>query len=80
MSNTRYRRGKLHPEELTACRDATSELTPRQQQLLTLYYGEGKSMPEIGDALGIDKSTVSRTIQRGERRLRNYLRCVRSTT
>ena len=31
-------------------------------------------MREIGEAMGIDKSTVSRTIKRGERRLRRCLR------
>ena len=32
-------------------------------------------MREIGEKLGVDKSTVSRNIKRGERRLR---RCLRS--
>lgn len=80
MSNTRYRRGKLRPEELNACQAATDELTQRQRQLLALYYREGKSMLEIGEELGIDRSTVSRTIQRGEHRLRSYLLCVQGTT
>lgn len=50
------------------------DITPRQRQLLILYYGEGLNMKEIGALLSIDKSSVSRTIKRGERRLRRCLR------
>ena len=50
------------------------DVTPRQRQALLLYYGEQLNMREIGERLGVNKSTVSRTIQRGERRLRRCLR------
>ena len=50
------------------------DVTARQRQVMLLYYAEGKNMREIGEAMGIDKSTVSRTIKRGERRLRRCLR------
>jgi len=50
------------------------EVTPRQRLLLSLYYGEGMSMPDIAQQLGVDKSTVSRTIKRGEARLQRCLR------
>ena len=50
------------------------DVTPKQRRALLLYYGEGLNMREIGEQLGLDKSTVSRTIQRGERRLRRCLR------
>lgn len=50
------------------------EVTPRQRQYLMLYYGQQFSMTEIGSLLGVDKSTVSRTIKRGEARLRRCLR------
>ena len=50
------------------------DVTDKQRQMLLLYYAEGKNMREIGEALGVDKSTVSRTIQRGERRLQRCLR------
>ena len=50
------------------------EVTPRQRQTLQMYYHEGLSMPEIGRRLGVNKSTVSRTIRRGEDRLRRCLR------
>ena len=51
------------------------DVTAKQRQVLLLYYAEGLNMREIGEKLGVDKSTVSRNIKRGERRLR---RCLRS--
>lgn len=50
------------------------DVTDKQRQALLLYYAEGLNMREIGEKLGIDKSTVSRNIKRGERRLRRCLR------
>ena len=38
------------------------EVTERQKQVLFLYYNQGLTMREIGAALGVDRSTVSRTI------------------
>ena len=51
-----------------------NDVTPRQRQMLMLYYGKGLNMREIGEMLGVDKSTVSRTVKRGERRLKRCLR------
>lgn len=50
------------------------DVTARQREVLLLYYGKQLNMREIGLALGVDKSTVSRTIKRGEIRLRRCLR------
>ena len=50
------------------------DITPRQRQALMMYYAEGLNMREIGAQLGVDKSTISRTIKRGERRLQRCLR------
>ena len=50
------------------------DVTEKQRRYLLLYYGEGLNMREIGERLGVDKSTVSRTIKRGENRLRRCLR------
>lgn len=50
------------------------DVTERQRTVLTLYYGEGLNQRQIGELLGVDKSTVSRTIKRGEQRLRRCLR------
>ena len=49
------------------------ELTERQQQMLRMYYDEGKSMAKIARILRINKSTVSRTIARGRKRIYRYL-------
>lgn len=56
---------------LTALKE---DVTPRQREVLLLYYGKRMNMRAIGEMLGVDKSTVSRTIKRGERRLRKCLR------
>ena len=50
------------------------DITPRQRETMLMYYGQGLNMREIGQKLGVDKSTVSRTIKRGERRLQRCLR------
>ena len=55
-----------------------SNLTQRQRTILRLHFGmeDGvcHSLEEIGQKLGVDKSTVSRTIKRGEHRLQRCLR------
>lgn len=50
------------------------DVTARQRDMLYLYYNEGRNMREIGEILGVTKSTVSRTIKRGEARLQRCLR------
>ena len=50
------------------------DITDRQRQYLQLYYDQGLTMPQIARQLGVNKSTVSRTIHRGEARLRRCLR------
>ena len=50
------------------------ELTARQRELLRLRYDESMSVTEIAGLLGVDKSTVSRTISRAKRRLYKCLR------
>ncbi len=50
------------------------ELTPRQAQMLRLYFDEEMTMAEIAQELGVAKSTVSRTIARGKGRLKRCLR------
>lgn len=50
------------------------DVTARQREFLLLYYAKGYNMAEIGARAGVDKSTVSRTIKRGEDRLRRCLR------
>ena len=50
------------------------DVTPRQREVLLLYYAEQLNTRQIGEKLGGDKSTVARTIKRGEARLRRCLR------
>ena len=50
------------------------DVTEKQRQAMLLYYAEGRNMREIGEAMGVDKSSVSRTIKRGEQRLQRCLR------
>lgn len=50
------------------------ELTPRQRQLLELYYDQGLSIPQIAGELGLNRSTVSRTLRRARDRLYRCLR------
>ena len=50
------------------------DVTEKQRRYMLLYYAEGLNMNEIGEREGVDKSTVSRTIRRGEERLRRCLR------
>ena len=50
------------------------ELTPRQQEMLYLYYSRQINMPSISKQMGVSVSTVSRTIKRAETRLQRCLR------
>lgn len=50
------------------------ELTPRQQQILQLHYFEHLKGPEISEKLGVNRSTVSRTLDRAESRLKRVLK------
>lgn len=50
------------------------ELTPLQRETLLAYYIQNQKIPEIAEARGVHKSTVSRTLKRAERKLRRYLR------
>ena len=49
------------------------ELTPRQQEIMALYFFENRSMSEIAALLCVNKSTVSRCLRRGQERLRHFL-------
>ena len=50
-----------------------AELTPRQAEMVHLYYDLGMTMPQIAAQLGVTKSSVSRTRARGRKRLKRYL-------
>ena len=50
------------------------ELTPRQRQMLELYFDRGMNIPQIAGELGVNPSTVSRTLRRARDRLYRFLR------
>lgn len=74
LSEENSNAGELGRVRLALSRALHEDVTEKQRKYLILYYGEGKNMVEIGQELGVDKSTVSRTIKRGEARLRRCLR------
>ena len=49
------------------------ELTPRQQQMLSMRFEQNMSGAEIARELGLNRSTVSRTLRRAQERLRRCL-------
>lgn len=51
-----------------------TQLTHRQIQVMLLYYFEGKNITEIAQELGLNKSTVSRTLRRSLNRLTDLAR------
>lgn len=76
-----YLRTVANDNEDTLCRlkrnlraARRQELTPRQSQVLRMYFEEEMTMTAIGEVLGISKSTVSRTIARAKGRLQRCLR------
>lgn len=50
------------------------ELTPIQREVLTAYYFQEMTVMEIAEERGVNKSTVSRTLKRAEKRLQRCLR------
>ena len=50
------------------------ELTDIQREVLLAYYMENRTIPQIAEDRGVNKSTVSRTLRRAEGKLRRYLR------
>ena len=52
------------------------ELTPRQQQLVELYFFQEMSVTQIAQTLHLHPSTVSRTLHRAVQRLQHVLQYV----
>lgn len=50
------------------------DITQRQREYMILYYGHNMSMEAIAKQMGVNKSTVSRTLKRGRQRLYRCLR------
>ena len=50
------------------------ELTELQRYTLVAYYFQEKTLVEIAEERGVNKSTVCRTLKRAEEKLRRYLK------
>jgi len=50
------------------------ELTELQREALLGYYFQEKTMAQIAQERGVNKSTVCRTLHRAEEKLRRYLK------
>lgn len=50
------------------------ELTPLQREALLAYYFQEKTIAQIAQERGVNKSTVCRTLHRAEDKLRRYLK------
>ena len=51
-----------------------TELTAIERETLTAYYFQEMTVEEIARMRGVNKSTVSRTLRRAEKRLQQYLK------
>lgn len=49
------------------------ELTDRQKEIVNMFFFDGKSLTEISNILGVNKSTVSRHLTRSKEKLRSAL-------
>ena len=50
------------------------ELTPRQRQMVEMYFFQRKNIPAIAKELGLNRSTVCRTLHRGMNRIQRHLK------
>ena len=50
------------------------ELTPLQREALVAYYFQERTLSQIAQERGVNKSTVCRTLHRAEEKLRRYLK------
>ena len=51
-----------------------NELTEKQRRAVVGYYVEGKTLPQLAAEFGVNKSTVWRTLRRGEVWMRRLLK------
>lgn len=50
------------------------DLTPRQREVVSMHYFNSLSVTRIAEKLGVDRSTVSRTLTRAEQKLKKMLK------
>ena len=79
MKNTRFEGylGPRLPREIQlqrVRRVIREELTDLQREVLTAYYFQEMTIPQIAQIRGVNKSTISRTLKRAEQKLQRYLK------
>lgn len=79
MKNTRFEgyMGPRLPREIQlqrVRRVIKEELTDLQREIITAYYFQEMTIPQIARMRGVNKSTISRTLKRAEQKLQRYLR------
>ena len=79
MTDTPYKgyRGIRLPKEVQWRRVQAvmrEELTQKQRDTLIAYYMEEKTLEQIANAWGVNKSTVWSNLKRAESQLRRFLR------
>ena len=52
----------------------TEELTPRQMQMAVMYYYRQKTVRDIAQELGVNPSTVSRTLKAAREKLKRCMK------
>lgn len=52
---------------------ALQMLLEKQRMYLLAYYSENLTMDQLADRFGVNKSTISRSVQRAKKKLRDYL-------
>ena len=53
---------------------AVLQMLPEKQRMYLLaYYSENLTMDQLADRFGVNKSTISRSVQRAKKNLRDYL-------
>ena len=66
--------GLIEKVKCTMAKVIKNELTPRQREIIVLYYYKGFGVSEIADKLDLAPSTVSRTIKRARDRIYKFLK------
>lgn len=79
MRSTRYNGPLAHLINQDAAtrrirRVIQEELTEMQRYVILAYYFQEKTIPQIARERGVQKSTISRTLHRAEKRLKQYMK------
>lgn len=75
MAEYIYRRRTV---DLSVLADAViqNELTDKEREVITLHFFDRLSLSQIAEKLSINRATVSRTLERAQERIRQYLQYV----